>query len=73
MFIIEEFDINFQSSSRKKRLWTAFKVATRSKHVQRFRDSLNETKATLTLAMVHERYEKKDGASYSMLNLCSII
>jgi hypothetical protein len=35
---------------------TAFKAAIHSKHVQRFRDSLNDAKSTLTLAMVHERY-----------------
>lgn len=35
---------------------TAFKVAIHGKHIQRFRDSLNDTKSTLTLAMIHERY-----------------
>lgn len=58
MSIVEKFDVGFQSMSRRRRVWTAFKAATHSKHVQRFRDSLNETKSTLTLAMVHERYEK---------------
>jgi hypothetical protein len=57
MSIVEKFEVGFQSLSRTKRVWTAFKAATHSQHVQRFRDSLNETKATLTLAMVHERYE----------------
>jgi glutamate synthase domain-containing protein 1 len=57
MLIVDNFRIGFQSSSRKKRLRTAFKAAIHSKHVQRFRESLNETKATLTLALVHERYE----------------
>ena len=54
--IVEKFDDGFQSLSRRKRVRTAFKAALHSKHVQRFRDSLNDTKATLTLAMVHERY-----------------
>jgi hypothetical protein len=54
--IVEAFDDGFQSASRRKRFCTAFKAATHNKHVQRFRESLNETKATLTLAMVHEWY-----------------
>ncbi|KAF1929931.1 uncharacterized protein M421DRAFT_380930 [Didymella exigua CBS 183.55] len=54
MSIIEKFNEGFQSESRRRRLRTSFKAATHSKHLQRFRDSLNETKATLTLAMVHE-------------------
>jgi primosomal protein N'' len=57
MLIVDNLRSGFQSSSRKKRLRTAFKAAIHSKHVQRFRESLNETKATLTLALVHERYE----------------
>jgi hypothetical protein len=73
MAIVERFDINFQSTSRKKRLWTAFKAATRSKHVQRFRDSLNETKATLTLAMVHERCEESGRTSETRLTFHSIL
>jgi hypothetical protein len=54
MSIIETFDDGFQSGSRRRRLRTAFKAATHSTHLQRFRQSLNDTKATLTLAMVHE-------------------
>jgi hypothetical protein len=54
--IVDEFEHEFQSVSRKKRWHTAVKAATHSKHVQRFRESLNETRATLTLAMVHEWY-----------------
>lgn len=54
--IVEKLDNEFQSASKRKRLRTAFKAATQSKHVQRFRESLNETKATLTLAMVHQWY-----------------
>lgn len=57
--IVERFDDDFQSGSRRRRLWTAFKAATHNKHVQKFRESLNETKATLTLAMVHEWYALK--------------
>lgn len=53
--IVAKFDDGFQSLSRRQRVRTAFKAAIHSKHVQRFRDSLNETKSTLTLAMVHER------------------
>ncbi|KAH8704359.1 hypothetical protein GQ44DRAFT_820019 [Phaeosphaeriaceae sp. PMI808] len=41
-------------SSRGKQKWTAFKAATQNKHVQRFRESLSETKSTLTLALVHQ-------------------
>lgn len=53
--IIEKFDGGFQSHSRRERVRTAFKAAIHGKHVQRFRDSLNDTKSTLTLAMIHER------------------
>ncbi|KAF3034602.1 hypothetical protein E8E12_004361 [Didymella heteroderae] len=52
--IVERFDDGFHSLSRRKRVRTAFKAAIHNKHVQRFRDSLNDTKTTLTLAMVHE-------------------
>jgi hypothetical protein len=72
MAIVERFDTNFQSTSRK-RLWTAFKTATRSRHVQRFRDSLNETKATLTLAMVHERCEERGRTSETRLTFHSFL
>lgn len=52
--IVAGFDEGFQSSSRKRRRWAAFKVASHSKHIQKFRDSLSETKSTLTLALVHQ-------------------
>jgi hypothetical protein len=54
--IVEGFDDGFRSLSRKKRWHTAVKAATHSKHVRKFRESLNETRASLTLAMVHEWY-----------------
>ncbi|KAL5117772.1 hypothetical protein ACEQ8H_004382 [Pleosporales sp. CAS-2024a] len=54
--IVKKLENGFQSGSRKKRWCTAFKAATHSKHVEKFRKSLNETIATLTLAMVHEWY-----------------
>lgn len=56
MSIVETFEIGLHSASRRKRLRTAFKAATHSRHIQRFRETLNDTKATLTLAMVHERH-----------------
>lgn len=56
MSIVETFDDGLHSTSRRKRLRTAFKTATHSRHIQRFRETLNDTKATLTLAMVHERH-----------------
>ena len=59
MSIVKRFDDGLQSASRRKRLRTAFRAATHSKHLQRFREALNETKATLTLAMVHEWYASK--------------
>jgi hypothetical protein len=65
MLIVDKFEVGFQSSSRKKRVRTAFKATTHGNHVQRFRDSLNETKATLTLALVHERYD--EGEAYLLL------
>jgi hypothetical protein len=56
MSVVDKFDDGLQSGSRRRRLRTAFKAATHSKYLQRFRESLNETKATLTLAMVHQWY-----------------
>ena len=55
--IVERFDGGLSSLSRRQRVRTAFKAALHSKHIQRFRDSLNDTKSTLTLAMAHERYD----------------
>lgn len=54
--IVEKFDDGFRSMSKRRRWCTAFKVAAHSKHIQRFRESLNETRATLTLAIAHEWY-----------------
>ena len=54
--IVEQFDAGLQSSSRRKRVRTALKAAAHSKHVQRFREALNETKQSLMLALVHEWY-----------------
>lgn len=61
MSVVEKFDDGFQSGSRRRRLRTAFKAAMHSKHLQRFRESLNDTRATLTLAMVHEWYVRNQG------------
>jgi head-tail adaptor len=52
--IVDKFDVMFKSSSRRSRVWAAFKATAQSKQVQRFRESLSETKATLTLAMIHQ-------------------
>ncbi|KAF9700525.1 hypothetical protein EKO04_001240 [Ascochyta lentis] len=65
MSIVERFDDGFQSLSRRIRVRTAFKAALHSKHVQRFRDSLNDTKSTLTLAMVHESVVQARASSSS--------
>ncbi|KAF3006764.1 hypothetical protein E8E13_010062 [Curvularia kusanoi] len=54
MSIVEIFHDGLHSDSRKKRLRTAFRAATHGKQLQRFRETLNDTKATLTLAMVSE-------------------
>lgn len=55
---VEGFGAGLQAGSRRRRLWTAFKAASHGKHVQKFRESLNEMKASLVLAMVHEKYEQ---------------
>lgn len=52
--IVDKFDIMFKSSSRRSRVWAAFKATAQHKQLQRFRESLSETKATLTLAMIHQ-------------------
>jgi hypothetical protein len=67
MVIVDTFETCFQSSSRKKRARAAFKAAAQSDHIQRFRDSLNETKATLTLALVHERYAGGEVQLFSVI------
>lgn len=54
--IAERLESGLQSNSRKKRAWAALKATTQSKHIQRFRESLTETKSTLALAMLHQWY-----------------
>ncbi|KAF8846789.1 hypothetical protein BDZ45DRAFT_699723 [Acephala macrosclerotiorum] len=50
--IVREFEPDFTSHSGRVRLWKAFKAAHKKRKVKRFRDSLQETKATLLLALV---------------------
>ncbi|TVY81433.1 hypothetical protein LSUE1_G001778 [Lachnellula suecica] len=52
--IVEEFDLSFRSTSRRERLWSAFKATTKSKQLKRFRESLSETKSTLMLALMYQ-------------------
>ncbi|KAH3964989.1 hypothetical protein HBI56_149970 [Parastagonospora nodorum] len=52
--IVGKCEAGFKSNSWKQRKWTAFKAAIRSGHIQRFRESLTETKSTLTLALLHQ-------------------
>jgi hypothetical protein len=54
--IVEKCEVGFRSTSWKRRKWSAFKTALHSGHVQRFRESLMETKSTLTLALLHQWY-----------------
>jgi hypothetical protein len=50
--IVTEFEPNFSSSVRRIRMWNAFKAARKKQKLKRFRDSLQETKTTLLLALV---------------------
>ncbi|KAI0148396.1 hypothetical protein GGR57DRAFT_515374 [Xylariaceae sp. FL1272] len=52
--IIEGFDACFRSDSRRERWWGRFKATTRTKQLKDFRDSLNETKSTIMLAILWE-------------------
>jgi len=54
--IVEEFELNFLSTSRKERLWTAFKAVNRGKQLRKFRESLSETKSTLMLSLMYQRF-----------------
>ena len=56
--IVGKCEAGFKSNSWKQRKWTAFKAAIRSGHIQRFRESLTETKSTLTLALLHQWFVK---------------
>lgn len=52
--IVDDLRRGLQSDSRKKRAWAALRATVQSKHIQRFRESLAETKSTLALAMLHQ-------------------
>ncbi|KUJ18612.1 uncharacterized protein LY89DRAFT_667688 [Mollisia scopiformis] len=49
--IVREFEPDFTKHSGRVRLWKAFKAARKEKKLKRFRDSLQETKTTLLLAL----------------------
>ncbi|KAE9374686.1 hypothetical protein N431DRAFT_464918 [Stipitochalara longipes BDJ] len=50
--IVREFEPDFTNHSGRVRLWKAFKAARKKQKLKRFRDSLQETKTTLLLALV---------------------
>ena len=50
--IVREFEPDFSAHSSKVRLWKAFKAARKKQKLKRFRDSLQETKTTLLLALM---------------------
>ena|SRR5436190_5277949 len=50
--IVREFEPNFSCSKPHIRLWNRFKTANKSKKLKRFRDSVQEAKITLMLALV---------------------
>jgi hypothetical protein len=54
--IVREFEPDFTIHSGKVRLWKAFKAARKKQKLKRFRDSLQETKTTLLLALVPQLY-----------------
>lgn len=50
--IVADFDHDFRSTSRRERLWGALKASTRTKQLDHFRESLNDTKCTLMLGIL---------------------
>ncbi|PVH68362.1 hypothetical protein DL98DRAFT_631493 [Cadophora sp. DSE1049] len=50
--IVRELEPNFSSNSRRVRMWGAFRAVRKKQKLQRFRDSLQETKTTLVLALM---------------------
>ncbi|KAF2652831.1 hypothetical protein K491DRAFT_30399 [Lophiostoma macrostomum CBS 122681] len=55
--ILARLDAGMDSPSRKVRIWTAFKANTRMKQLKKFRESLNEMKSTLMLALMFQRLD----------------
>ena len=49
--IVNELEPGFQSANHKHRKWTAFRTARKGTILKRFRDMLEETKRTLSLAL----------------------
>jgi hypothetical protein len=50
--ITDELEPGFQSVNRKVRQWTSFKAARKDRVIQRFRNTLEETKTTFILALL---------------------
>lgn len=51
MNIVREFEPNFGSQLGRVRFWYKFKAARKKQYLKQFRDSLQETKTTLLLAL----------------------
>ena len=51
MTLANKYKPGLDSKSRRIRKWNATKVAFKNKKFNKFRDSLNETKSTLILAL----------------------
>ena len=66
--IVKEFDSNLHSHSRRERLWSAFKATAKAKQLQDFRDSLDEAKSSLMLALISERW-LQSGRAYFLQSL----
>lgn len=49
--IAEELEPGFQSSSKRQRRWTAFRTARKVSVLKKLRETLEETKTTLILAL----------------------
>jgi hypothetical protein len=54
--IVREFEPDFTKHSSRVRMWKAFKAARKKQKLKRFRDSLQETKTTLLLALIPQLY-----------------
>ncbi|KAM7210787.1 hypothetical protein V8F06_013834 [Rhypophila decipiens] len=50
--MVANLERSFNSSSRRDRLWGAIRASSASRRLAHFRESLNDTKGTLTLGMI---------------------
>jgi hypothetical protein len=54
--ITDELEPGFQSTSQRIRQWTVFRAVRKDAAIKRFRDTLEETKSTLILALQSKNF-----------------